>query len=214
MSTFLSQKYEALEPYVPGEQPKDMQYVKLNTNENPFPPSEKALAFAAEMTRPVHLYSDPECVDLRKALSETCGVTPDQVICTNGSDEVLNFAFMAFCDEAHPAVFPDLTYGFYPVFAKVNGVPYEEIPLKDDFSVDPEDYIGIGKNIFIICKERYHILPHAVIRNALCLGKPHYAARERKAVAIYQRPYGRVLFYIVKHKQIHLSTLRFLFSCH
>ena len=76
-------------------------------------------------------------------------VTPDQVICTNGSDEVLNFAFMAFCDEAHPAVFPDLTYGFYPVFAKVNGVPYEEMPLKDDFSVDPEDYIGIGKNIFI-----------------------------------------------------------------
>ena len=149
MSTFLSRKYEALEPYVPGEQPKDMQYVKLNTNENPFPPSEKALAFAAEKTRPVHLYSDPECVDLRKALSETCGVTPDQVICTNGSDEVLNFAFMAFCDEAHPAVFPDLTYGFYPVFAKVNGVPYEEIPLKDDFSVDPEDYIGIGKNIFI-----------------------------------------------------------------
>ena len=149
MSTFLSRKYRTLEPYVPGEQPKDQQYVKLNTNENPFPPSEKALTFAAEKTRPMHLYSDPECTDLRKALAETYDVSANQVICTNGSDEVLNFAFMAFCDEAHPAVFPDITYGFYPVFAKVNGVPYEEIPLKEDLSVDPADYVGVEKNVFI-----------------------------------------------------------------
>ena len=68
---------------------------------------------------------------------------------TNGSDEILNFAFMAFCDEAHPIVFPDITYGFYPVFAELNGIPYEKIPLADDFSINVSDYIGIGKNIVI-----------------------------------------------------------------
>ncbi|MBP5225429.1 MAG: aminotransferase class I/II-fold pyridoxal phosphate-dependent enzyme, partial [Lachnospiraceae bacterium] len=149
MSRFLSRKYGTLEPYVPGEQPQDMQYVKLNTNENPFPPSPDALAFAAEKTRPLQLYSDPECRDLRQALADTFGLMPENVVCTNGSDEALNFAFMAFCDEEHPAVFPDITYGFYPVFACLNGVPYEEIPLEEDLSVDPGKYEGIGKTVFI-----------------------------------------------------------------
>ncbi|MCQ2457014.1 MAG: aminotransferase class I/II-fold pyridoxal phosphate-dependent enzyme, partial [Clostridia bacterium] len=73
----------------------------------------------------------------------------DEILFTNGSDEILNFAFMAFCDEKHPAVFPNITYGFYPVFARLNGVPYREIPLTDDFSVNVEDYLGVGGTVFI-----------------------------------------------------------------
>lgn len=149
MSRFFSNKYSELEPYVPGEQPKERKYIKLNTNESPFPPSPKAVEAAVKAAAGVQLYSDPECTALVKKLAERFGVDADEVIVTNGSDEILNFAFMAFCDSEHPVAFPDITYGFYPVFARLNGIPYEEIPLKDDFSICVEDYIGIGKNIFI-----------------------------------------------------------------
>ena len=149
MSRFFSHKYDALTPYVPGEQPGERQYVKLNTNENPFPPSPKALLYARDHTRSPEKYSDPEGVELRKALSFLCGVRPEELVLVNGSDEVLNFAFMAFCDDEHPAVFPDITYGFYPVFAQLNRVPYREIPLKADFSIDPEDYRNARGTAFI-----------------------------------------------------------------
>ena len=149
MSRFFSDKYAALTPYTPGEQPQDMQYTKLNTNESPFPPSEKALAYAAANTRALNLYSDPESRLLTQKLADTYGVAFDEVLATNGSDEILNFAFMAFCDGEHPAVFPDVTYGFYPVIASLNNVPYEEIPLRDDLTVNADDYCGIGKTIFL-----------------------------------------------------------------
>lgn len=149
MSRFFSEKYAALVPYTPGEQPQDQQYVKLNTNESPFPPSEKALRAALDTLRPLQLYSDPECRRLREKLAARYGVTPDEVTVTNGSDEALNFCFMAFCDGAHGAVFPNISYGFYPVFAQVNNVPYEELPLTADFSVDPAAYVGAGRTIFL-----------------------------------------------------------------
>lgn len=149
MSRFFSEKYSLLTPYTPGEQPRDMQYLKLNTNESPFPPSPLAQEYARAEAEKLMLYSDPQCKDL---IAEACGclgVREEEILFTNGSDEILNFAFMAFCDPSHPAAFPDVTYGFYPVFARLNGVPCEEIPLKADFSVDPEDYVGIGKTIFL-----------------------------------------------------------------
>ncbi len=149
MSRFLSERRKNLVPYTPGEQPKDMKYVKLNTNESPFPPSEKALEKVSEAANRLNLYPDPECKALTDKMAELCGVNPDEVLLTNGSDEILNFAFIAFCDEKTKAVFPDITYGFYPVFAQINNVPYEEIPLSDDFSINVEDYCGINKNIFI-----------------------------------------------------------------
>ena len=149
MSKFLSSKYSSLTPYTPGEQPKERKYIKLNTNESPFPPSPKAIAAASEAARSLELYSDPEAKKLTEAIAEMCGVTPDCVLATNGSDEILNFAFMAFCDKDHSAIFPDITYGFYSVFAELNGVPYEEIPLSDDFTVNVEDYIGVNKTVFI-----------------------------------------------------------------
>lgn len=149
MSRYFSKKFKSLVPYTPGEQPKEMKYIKLNTNESPFPPSERAMKKAAEAVKNLQLYCDPECHELVKKASEVFSVDTDEILFTNGSDEILNFAFSAFCDETHPAVFPDITYGFYPVFAEINRVPYEEIPLKDDFTISADDYIGINKTIFI-----------------------------------------------------------------
>lgn len=149
MSKFFSQKLSALTPYTPGEQPKERKYIKLNTNESPFPPSEKAIKAAFEAAKSLQLYSDPEQRALTSAVAENLGVDYENVLLTNGSDEILNFAFMAFCDDKSPAVFADLTYGFYKVFAQLNGVPYEEISLKDDFTIDINDYVGINKTIFI-----------------------------------------------------------------
>ena len=149
MSRFFSEKYSALTPYTPGEQPQDMKYIKLNTNESPFPPSPAVAEAAAREAGRLQLYSDPECVALRAKFAEVFGVKPQQVIMTNGSDEVLNFAFMAFADGLHPLAFADITYGFYPVFAQLNNLPYTVIPMTEDFRIDPNDYIGINKTIVI-----------------------------------------------------------------
>ncbi len=149
MSRFFSEKYAALTPYTPGEQPKGQTYIKLNTNESPFPPSARAQKLAAAEATRLELYSDPECRDLVSAAAEILGVGADEILFTNGSDEILNFAFMAFCDKEHPAVFPDITYGFYPVFAELNHIPYTQIPLNPDFTINVGDYIGVGKTVFI-----------------------------------------------------------------
>ena len=149
MSRFFSENFASLTPYTPGEQPKERQYVKLNTNESPFPPAPGVTAAVAEQAGKLQLYSDPEISTLRQKLAETYGVSPNQVICVNGSDEVLNFAFMAFADEDRPLAFPAITYGFYPVFAQLNRIPYTEYPLNDDFSINPADYMGIHKTVVI-----------------------------------------------------------------
>ena len=149
MSRFFSTKYSSLEPYTPGEQPRDMTYIKLNTNESPYPPTRSVVEAARAEAERLQLYSDPECSELVEAFARRYSVDRSRVIMPNGSDEDLNFAFMAFCDSENPIVFPDLTYGFYPVFARLNNIPYEEISLLDDFTVRVEDYIGISKNIVI-----------------------------------------------------------------
>ena len=150
MSRFFSEKYLDLEPYVPGEQPKDQQnIVKLNTNENPYPPMPEVTEAVAAASSKLYLYSDTECVELRKALAKRLDVSTDELLMTNGSDEILNFAFMAFCDNHIPAVFADITYGFYPVFAAINRVPYEVIPLKEDLTIDITDYYHKAGTIFI-----------------------------------------------------------------
>lgn len=149
MSRFFSEKYKKLVPYTPGEQPKDTNYIKLNTNESPFPPSEKARMAAMEEVQKLQLYPDPECRALTEKVAATLGVEYENVLMTNGSDELLNFAFMAFCDDSHPVAFPDISYGFYPVFAELNQIPYVQIPLKEDFSIDVADYRAINKTIVI-----------------------------------------------------------------
>lgn len=142
MSKFLSEKYIKLSPYTPGEQPQDMKYIKLNTNESPFPPSPKAQQYAAEAAAKMQLYPDPECRALTEKIADMCNLAFENVLVTNGSDEILNFAFMAFCDDEHPAVFPDISYGFYPVFAELNNIPYKEIPLCEDFTIDITKYFN------------------------------------------------------------------------
>ncbi len=149
MSKFLIAEYCDLAPYVPGEQPKEKKYIKLNTNESPFPPSEKATAFASEASKNLQLYSDPECKILVDEYCKRYNLNKNQVLFTNGSDEILNFAFMAFCDNKKGAVFADITYGFYKVFANINKIPFTEIPLKEDFTIDVNDYKNLNKTIFI-----------------------------------------------------------------
>ncbi len=149
MSKFMSGKFSALTPYTPGEQPKDMKYVKLNTNESPFPPSPAAIKRSGEAAAELQLYPDPECRALTEAVADTLGVGYENVLLTNGSDEILNFAFMAYCDETTPAVFPNITYGFYSVFAELNRVPFIEIPLKADFTVDVDAVCSTHGTVFL-----------------------------------------------------------------
>jgi histidinol-phosphate aminotransferase len=149
MSRFFSDKYRKLKPYVPGEQPQDKRYIKLNTNESPFPPSQKAQEYAMEAVKKLQLYSDPNCTGITKEMAGLYGVKPTQVFFGNGSDEVLFLAFLAYCDENTPAFFPDITYGFYKVFAQFLGIPAVQIPLDNDFCVCIEDYFCLGGTIFI-----------------------------------------------------------------
>ena len=165
MSRFFTKRLEKLTPYTPGEQPRDMQYIKLNTNESPFPPSPAVIEAAACEAGRLQLYSDPTCREITDKLASLYGVSPEQVILTNGSDEVLNFAFMAFADEEHPLVFPAITYGFYPVFAELNRIPYTEIPLQEDFSVDYRDYMNLGGKTVVIAN------PNAPTGLCLTLGE-------------------------------------------
>ena len=149
MSKFFSVKYKNLTPYVPGEQPKEREYIKLNTNESPFPPSKKAIEIACREAQKLQLYPDPDVKELTELVAKEVGVSKENVIMTNGSDEILNFAFMAYCDGDNPAIFPDISYGFYKVFAEINNIPYKEIPLREDFSVCIDDYIGVKGTVFI-----------------------------------------------------------------
>jgi len=139
MSKFLNEKYQKLQPYTPGEQPQDMQYLKLNTNESPFPPSPGVLeAVNSSQAALLRLYSDPECTGLKKAIADCYDVEIENVYVSNGSDDILNFAFMAFAREA--AVFPEISYGFYQVFADLYGLEAKTKPLAADFSINPADF--------------------------------------------------------------------------
>lgn len=149
MSRFLSKNYDTLVPYTPGEQ-VNVKVIKLNTNESPFPPSPKVKeVLSEEVIDKLNLYSDPELKELRNAIAKEFGVTADMVFCGNGSDDVLAFAIMGFCGRGGKLCCPEISYGFYPVYADIFGVDLEQIPLKDDFSIDVNDYIGKGKNIVI-----------------------------------------------------------------
>ncbi len=146
MSSYMNPKYASLEAYTPGEQPRDQQYIKLNTNESPFPPAPEVVEIITrQAVEELRLYSDPTAQVLRQKLGKLYGVSPEEVFVSNGSDDILNFAFMAF--GADGVVFPNITYGFYPVFARLHGISYEEMPLKEDFTLDYRDYCDAGKMV-------------------------------------------------------------------
>lgn len=150
MSRFVSQEAGSLAPYTPGEQPVDLQYVKLNTNESPFPPSPKVVKAVsrAELLK-LNLYSDPTCGMLCRAIAKRNELKPEQVLCSNGSDELLFFAFRAFCGEGKGAAYADITYGFYKVWAKFFGLKPTVVPLRDDFTLNVDDYMDFPGTIFI-----------------------------------------------------------------
>ena len=143
MSAFLRKELQSLSPYTPGEQPKDGRpLLKLNTNESPFPPSKRVLAaLRAEECAKLNLYSDPTEQALKEAIAAFYNVKVENVVCGNGSDEILAFAFYAFCDKENGVQFPTVTYGFYPVFANLFGLPCKIHPLNADFQVDISPYL-------------------------------------------------------------------------
>ena len=156
MTNFWNSRIKNIRPYTPGEQPKDRKFIKLNTNENPYPPSDEVIkAIQKASNGDLRLYPDPLCSGFREAVSERYRVRPQQVFAGNGSDEILGFAFGAFFESASgsanetPILFPDITYSFYPVYANLWNIPYRAIPLCEDFSINSADYkIPCGGVIF------------------------------------------------------------------
>ena len=150
MSRFLNPRLAHLEVYTPGEQPQDQVYTKLNTNESPYPAAPQVVAaIDAEQVRNLRLYSDPVCRPLIEKLAQVYGLHPNQVFVSNGSDDILNFAFWAFAGQPGKAAYPDVTYGFYQVFADLHQVEADVIPLREDFSVRVEDYLNLETMIVL-----------------------------------------------------------------
>ena len=150
MSKFLDERYSSLAAYVPGEQPQDKKYIKLNTNESPYPPSKETLdAVNVGETELLRLYPDPDGKILTKKLADYYGVESKNVFLANGSDDILNFAFIAYCANGRKSYFADITYGFYSVFANLHNSDYTVIPLEDDFSINADKFSGVDGCVFI-----------------------------------------------------------------
>ena len=149
MSRLLMDRLKGLPAYVPGEHTEDGRFIRLNTNESPYPPSPGVLAAVSTQVAQLGYYNDPDCTALRGALAALYGVGKENVICGNGSDELLYLAFMAFADAAHPIALPDITYSYYDLFAAALGIPLERIPLGQDFTVNPARYASLGRMIVL-----------------------------------------------------------------
>jgi histidinol-phosphate aminotransferase len=158
VSVYWNQRIQKLVPYVPGEQPRDRKFIKLNTNENPYPPSPKAAeairSLASGTAETLRLYPDPLCTAFREAVASAYQVKPSQVFPGNGSDEVLAFAFGAFFEAAAAGngaslLFPDITYSFYPVYAALWDLPFRTVQLTEDFSITVEDYLAPSGGVVI-----------------------------------------------------------------
>ena len=162
MSKFWNDKIKEIEPYTPGEQPKDKKYIKLNTNENPYPPSAKVIGKIESMNlEDLKLYPDPDVTELRKVIAEYFSnkindkITHKQVFIGNGSDEILAFIFMTFFNAGDKVYYPDITYSFYPVYADLFNVKEIKIPLNDNFVIastpliEVNCFINANENVFV-----------------------------------------------------------------
>ena len=148
MSKFLKENLNKLEAYTPGEQPRDRSYIKLNTNESPFPPSQKVVdAIDGDSVKSLRLYCDPTCKKLKNELANVYKTNEEKVFVANGSDEILNFIFMAYGEKG--VAYADITYGFYSVFAQLHNLKSTVIPLKKDFSLDYKKFLNQNKLIVI-----------------------------------------------------------------
>ena len=150
MSKFWSDKTKSIEPYVPGEQPKDKKYIKLNTNESPYPPSPKVIeAIKNAANDDLRLYPDPSCEKLRETMGDYYDLNKNEVFIGNGSDEVLAIAFQAFYNPNDTIVFPDITYSFYPVYADLYNISYRLANLTEDFSIPVEQFLTKNGGVII-----------------------------------------------------------------
>ena len=150
MSYFLVDEFENMDPYVPGEQPKDKKYIKLNANETIVPPSPKVLeAITEEAVNKMGLYSDPTCLSLRTAIAKQYDVDPEQVFVGNGADEVLGFILMSFFCTRQKLCCPDITYEFYKGYANTYRVNLKQFPVNDDFSINIDDYVNTKRDVIL-----------------------------------------------------------------
>lgn len=150
MSRYWSETVKNIDPYVPGEQPRDRKYIKLNTNENPYPPSPKVIqAIKAAANSSLRLYPDPTCNDLREAVAQYYNVEKQQVYIGNGSDELLAFSFIAFFNPGTPILFPDITYSFYEVYCGLFNIDYRLVALDEKFDIPVEKFQAKNGGIVI-----------------------------------------------------------------
>lgn len=148
MSEFLNSRLQKIEAYTPGEQPQDKKYIKLNTNESPFPPSQGVIsAINSDEIENLRLYCDPECKKLKAEFAKLYNIKPENIFLSNGSDDILNFAFMAY--GTNGAAYADITYGFYSVFTELYGIESEIIPLNEDFSLNVDGFCNKNKLVVI-----------------------------------------------------------------
>jgi histidinol-phosphate aminotransferase len=185
MSRFWSPVVGKLHPYVPGEQPADPTLIKLNTNENPYGPSPRAIeALQHELGDRLRLYPNAESDALRGAIAARYGLTPDHVFLGNGSDEVLAHAFHALFQHGSPLLFPDVTYSFYPTYCELYGIPYRTIPVGDDFAIDAGAYAGQGEHAGIIFAN-----PNAPTSRALALADVERIVQSSPRVVLVDEAY-------------------------
>ncbi|WP_300716386.1 histidinol-phosphate transaminase [uncultured Brachyspira sp.] len=150
MKNFLSDKAKSIEPYTPGEQPKDKKYIKLNTNESPYPPSDMVKKAVIESSfDDLRLYPDPNVSDLKKEIAKLYNINTNNIFIGNGSDEILAFSFMAFFNKGDKVYYPNITYSFYSVYSSLFDLNEIKIHLKDDFTIDINDYKNLDAGIFI-----------------------------------------------------------------
>ncbi|MCW8883880.1 MAG: histidinol-phosphate transaminase [Motiliproteus sp.] len=150
MSKYWSPSIRDIEPYVPGEQPKGGPIIKLNTNENPYPPSPKVAEVLRDFpVEKLKLYPDPDASELKQSLADYYQLSMDNVFVGNGSDEVLGLSFMAFFRQVWPILYPNHTYSFYPVYCNLFGIEYRTVPLKPNFCIDVEEYDTANGGIVI-----------------------------------------------------------------
>lgn len=150
MSKYWSDKVKSLKPYIPGEQPKDKKYIKLNTNENPYPPSPKVIqAIRDAANGDLKLYPDPEVESLRNTIANYYGLEKDEVFIGNGSDEILGFSFMAFFNPGKAILFPDISYSFYKVYANLFDIDYKLVSLDEDFNIPLSEFLKENGGIVI-----------------------------------------------------------------
>jgi len=224
MSKFWNSRVRNISPYVPGEQPRDRKFIKLNTNENPYPPSPKVIKAIQEATNErIRLYPDPQCTTLREAVVRRYGVKSEQVFAGNGSDEILAFAFATFFDSSggneETILFPDITYSFYPVYADLWDIPYRTIPVSEDFSIKTADYkIPSGGVVFpnpnaptgmpLLLSDILSLAEYLEKRDKVLIVDEAYAAFGAESAVPFINKHGNILTVHTLSKSSSLAGLR------